>query len=88
MQKKTKKRKRSRNKNTTLIDFFCGEFSTFWDKFFPKKTPGANFLFFEKNCQKKKKKLKKITETRDNCLQYERMLKILYFHILNIALFG
>jgi hypothetical protein len=29
-----------------------------------------------------------IAKSRHNCLKYERVLKILYFHILNIAEFG
>jgi len=36
----------------------------------------------------KKKKINFLFKTHHNCLQYERVLKILYCHVLNIAKFG
>jgi hypothetical protein len=46
------------------------------------------FSFFKKNSKNKKKKLKKYANFFHNCLQYELILKIVYFHILNIFKFG
>jgi hypothetical protein len=56
----------------------------------------VNFLHFEKKWSGKNstfslKKQKRRTENNKNFhnfLQYERVLKIIYFHILDIAKFG
>jgi hypothetical protein len=41
-----------------------------------------------KIAKKKKQFKKKIAKNRHNCRQYERLLKVFCFHILNIAKIG
>jgi len=53
---------------------------------FKKQYYVINFMF--KKIVKKQKKINFLFKTHHNCLQYERVLKILYFHVLNIAKFG
>jgi hypothetical protein len=54
------------------------------------------FRHFEKKCSgkipllklKKQQRRTKNNKNCHNCLQYERVFKIIYFHILDIAKFG
>jgi hypothetical protein len=59
---------------------FLSEFLPFWEKYFQKINSVQNSLIFWKNFMKKN-----VPKICDNCLQYEMILKILYFHILNIT---
>jgi len=64
-----------------LIDdfFFC------WNVLlFSEKNLGKNKIL----CHNFSFSIKSICKNPHNCLQYERVLKISYFHILNIAKFG
>jgi len=63
-------------------DFFCGKFSSFCKR----RIFHCRFHFLkEKNAKKGINIFVKICQT---CLQYERVLKIFFFHVLNIANFG
>jgi hypothetical protein len=51
----------------------------------------VNFCHFEKNIMEKNYLtyfFNFLAKTPHNCLEYDRVLKISYFHILNIANFG
>jgi hypothetical protein len=58
----------------------CGEFFPFSEKYFEKEYAikiSVKFLILKANFKIK------ITQNHCNCLQYEKVLKIVYFHILN-----
>jgi hypothetical protein len=60
----------------------CGDFFPFSEKYFEKEDAikiSLKFLILKKNFKIK------ITQNRCNCLQYERVFKIVYFHILYTA---
>jgi hypothetical protein len=65
-------------------DFFGGEFSPFGKKYYGKRKENVKNFPLKKNCHFQKKDWKNL----HNCLQFERVLKIVYFHILNIVKFG
>jgi hypothetical protein len=44
-------------------------------------------FFLEKKSQETKTNSKEISKNHHNCLQYERLLQILHFHILDISKF-
>jgi hypothetical protein len=65
-----------------LNNFFCGKSFSFCERrIFHCKFP----FFKEKNAKKGINIFVKFCHT---CLQYEKVLKIFFFHILNIANFG
>jgi hypothetical protein len=66
---------------------FFGEFSLFCGKKFQKRSV-INSLFSSKQIRRKTKRIQKFVKNHHSCQQYERVLKILYFDILNIAKFG
>jgi hypothetical protein len=71
-----------------LLPQSCGQWFLLWQIFFilQKKNISLQIPFYkEKNAKKGINIFVKICQT---CLQYERVLKIFFFHILNIANFG
>jgi hypothetical protein len=80
--------------NWILSTTLCHQFLFFWllifatlgKIFWRKKFLSQITCFFDQTISKKGKK--KINQNCHNCLQYERVLKIFYFCILNIAKSG
>ncbi len=66
--------------------FSGDESSPFCEKYFGKRMICRKFPVFS-NRQKQTKR-KQIAKNRHNCLKYESVLQIFYFHILNLAKFG
>jgi hypothetical protein len=61
--------------NPQSSDFFGDEFWPFFENYFQKKNILLQIHYFFENFAK----------NNHDCAQYENMLKIFYFHILNIA---
>jgi hypothetical protein len=66
------------HKNMKMQWFFCGKISPFCKNNLEKEY-FVTISYFLKKTPKKKK--------NHNCLQYQKVLKIFYFHILNISKF-
>jgi len=67
--------------------FFWVNFRHFSKNIFKNEYFVTNSLFFGENFVKFFYKFK-VFKNHNNCLQYEKVFKVLYFHILNITKFS